>query len=125
MSKLRVGVVRGGFSTEREISLKTGAEIISNLNREKYEVFDIVLNKKEDIFQQLQQLNLDFVYIALHGFFGEDGKIQAILEMLGIPYSGPGVVASAVCIDKELSKRLVAPAGVRVAKGISVKEKII
>ena len=122
MPKLRVGVVRGGISTEREVSLNTGAEILANLNRDKYEVFDIVLNKKEEVVDKLKELNLDFVYIALHGLFGEDGKIQAMLENLGIPYSGPGVMTSAICIDKELTKRLVAGKGVRVAKGISLKK---
>lgn len=120
MAKLRIGVVRGGISTEREVSLNTGAEILANLNRDKYEVFDIVLDNKEEIIDKLKELNLDFVYIALHGLFGEDGKIQAVLESLGIAYSGPGVMTSAICIDKELTKRLVAGKGVRVAKGISV-----
>ena len=120
MVKLRIGVVRGGISTEREVSLNTGAEILANLNRDKYEVFDIVLDNKEEIIDKLKELNLDFVYIALHGLFGEDGKIQAVLESLGIAYSGPGVMTSAICIDKELTKRLVAGKGVRVAKGISV-----
>ena len=120
MAKLRIGVVRGGISTEREVSLNTGAEILANLNRDKYEVFDIVLDNKEEIIDKLKELNLDFVYIALHGLFGEDGKIQAVLESLGIAYSGPGVMTSAICIDKELTKSLVAGKGVRVAKGISV-----
>ena len=120
MVKLRIGVVRGGISTEREVSLNTGAEILANLNRDKYELFDIVLDNKEEIIDKLKELNLDFVYIALHGLFGEDGKIQAVLESLGIAYSGPGVMTSAICIDKELTKRLVAGKGVRVAKGISV-----
>lgn len=120
MDKLRIGVVRGGISTEREVSLNTGAEILANLNRDKYEVFDIVLDNKEEIIDKLKELNLDFVYIALHGLFGEDGKIQAVLESLGIAYSGPGVMTSAICIDKELTKRLVVGKGVRVAKGISV-----
>lgn len=122
MKKLRVGVIRGGFSTEREVSLKTGMEIITNLDREKYDVFDIILDKKEFIFEQIKELELDFVYIALHGAFGEDGKIQSILETLGVGYGGPGVLASAVCMDKELTKRIVSAQGVRTAKGISIKK---
>ena len=121
MSKIRVGVIRGGVSTEREISLKTGSEIVANLNRDKYEVFDIVIDKENEVFEKVKDLNLDFAYIALHGVFGEDGRIQAILQSLGVAYSGPGVMSSAVCMDKEFSKRIVAGYGVRIAKWISVR----
>ena len=122
MSKLKVGVIRGGISTEREVSLKTGSEIVSNLNRDKYEVFDIVIDSEKEVFEKLENLKLDFVYIALHGKFGEDGRIQSILESLGIKYSGSGVMTSSVCMDKEITKRVVASYGVRVAKGISVRK---
>ena len=121
MSKLRVGVIRGGVSTEREVSLKTGSEIVANLNRDKYEVFDIVIDSEKEVFEKVKDLNLDFVYIALHGVFGEDGRIQAILQSLGVAYSGPGVMSSAVCMDKEFSKRIVAGYGVRIAKWKSVR----
>ena len=107
MSKLlKVGVIRGGVSTEREVSMNTGNEIIKYLNRNKYEVFDVVINSEREVFEKLENLNLDFVYIALHGMFGEDGRIQAILESLGIAYSGPGVMSSALCMDKELTKKM-------------------
>ena len=122
MSKLRVGVIRGGISTEREVSLKTGNEIVNNLNRDKYEVFDIVIDSEREVFEKLKDLNLDFVYVALHGIFGEDGRIQSILESLGIRYSGSGVMTSAVCMDKEMTKRIVASYGVRVAKGMSLRK---
>ena len=122
MSKLKVGVIRGGISTEREVSLKTGSEIVSNLNRDKYEVFDIVIDSEKEVFAKLENLKLDLVYIALHGIFGEDGRIQSILESLGIKYSGSGVMTSSVCMDKEITKRVVASYGVRVAKGISVRK---
>ena len=122
MSKLlKVGVISGGVSTERDVSLNTGREIVKNLNRGKYEVFDIVINSENEVFEKLKDLNLDFVYIALHGAFGEDGRIQAILESLGIAYGGPGVMSSSVCMDKELTKKIVATYGVRVAKGLSVR----
>ena len=121
MSKLRVGVIRGGVSTEREVSLKTGSEIVANLNRDKYEVFDIVIDTEKEVYEKIKDLNLDFAYIALHGVFGEDGRIQAILQSLGIAYSGPGVMSSAVCMDKEFSKRIVSEYGVRIAKWKSVR----
>ena len=122
MSKLKVGVIRGGVSTEREVSLKTGSEIVSNLNRDKYQVYDIVIDNEKEVFEKVSGLGLDFVYIALHGSFGEDGRIQSILESLGIKYSGSGVMTSSVCMDKEITKRVVASYGVRVAKGISVRK---
>lgn len=122
MSKLlKVGVIRGGVSTEKEVSMNTGSEIIKNLNRDKYEVFDIVINSEREVFEKLENLNLDFVYIALHGMFGEDGRIQAILESLGIAYSGPGVMSSALCMDKELTKKIVETYGVRTAKGVAIR----
>ena len=122
MSKLlKVGVIRGGVSTEREVSMNTGSEIIKNLNRDKYEVFDIVINSEREVFEKLENLDLDFVYIALHGMFGEDGRIQAILESLGIAYSGPGVMSSALCMDKELTKKIVETCGVRTAKGVAIR----
>lgn len=122
MSKLRVGVIRGGISTEKEVSMKTGKEIIDNLNKEKYEVFDIVIDTEKEVFEKVKDLNLDFVYIALHGVFGEDGRVQAILQSLGIAYSGSGVMTSAVCMDKEMTKRIIESYGVRVAKGIGVRK---
>ena len=121
MSKLRVGIIRGGVSTEREVSLKTGSEIVANLNRDKYEVFDIVIDTEKEVYEKIKNLNLDFAYIALHGVFGEDGRIQAILQSFGIAYSGPGVMSSAVCMDKEFSKRIVSEYGVRIAKWKSVR----
>lgn len=123
MSKLlKVGVIRGGVSTEREVSLNTGSEIVKNLNKEKYEIFDIVIDSEKEVFEKLKSINPDFVYIALHGAFGEDGRIQAILESMGIAYSGPGVMSSAVCMDKEMTKKVVSSYGVRVAKGVSVRK---
>ena len=122
MSKLlKVGVIRGGVSTEKEVSMNTGNEIIKYLNRDKYEVFDVVINSEREVFEKLGNLNLDFVYIALHGMFGEDGRIQAILESLGIAYSGPGVMSSALCMDKELTKKIVETYGVRTAKGVAIR----
>ena len=89
-------------------------------DRLKYTAFDIVTDIKE-VYEKIKDLNLDFAYIALHGVFGEDGRIQAILQSFGIAYSGPGVMSSAVCMDKEFSKRIVSEYGVRIAKWKSVR----
>ena len=120
MSKLKIGVVRGGISSEREVSLKSGEGIIRELNKDKYDVKDIILNEKNDIFTSLD--GLDFVFLGLHGKFGEDGKIQAILETMDIPYTGCGVLASSLCMDKDITKHVMRSYGVRTAKWIAVRE---
>ncbi|CAM3087437.1 D-alanine--D-alanine ligase [Streptobacillus ratti] len=118
---MRIGVIYGGISTEREVSINTGKQIIANLDKEKYEVVEIEIVKKEDIFK-IVNLNLDFAYIALHGEFGESGDVQAILETAGIKYSGSGILSSAICMDKDITKVLVKNAGVRVINGICIKK---
>lgn len=108
MKKLNILVVMGGTSTEREISLKTGNEIFNNLDRNKYNVSKLEINQKEDVFKiNEMKNNIDFVYIALHGSFGEDGSIQAILDTMDLKYSGSNMLASNICMDKGICKKLV------------------
>ena len=118
---MKIAVIYGGISSEREVSINTGKEIISNLDKSKYEVIGLELEKAEDIFK-LRDMNIDFVYIALHGIFGEDGRVQAILDTMNIPYSGCGVLSSAMSMDKNISKLIVKNSGVRVIDGISIKK---
>ncbi|WP_066900268.1 D-alanine--D-alanine ligase [Streptobacillus notomytis] len=118
---MRIGVIYGGISTEIDVSRNTGKEIIANLDKEKYEVVEIEILKKEDIFK-IVDLNLDFAYIALHGEFGESGDVQAILETAGIKYSGSGILSSAICMDKDITKILVKNSGVRVINGKCIKK---
>ena len=87
----------GGISSEREVSLNTGREIANNLDKNKYEVVPIIIDKKEDIIEKTR--DIDFAFIALHGKFGEDGIAQAVLETLDIPYSGCSPLASGICMD--------------------------
>jgi len=95
MNKLRVAVLMGGNSSEREVSLMSGKEVVKNLNREKYEVVAI------DVPRDLEKVEgCDVALIALHGKGGEDGQIQGYLETKGIKYTGCGVLASAVGLDK-------------------------
>lgn len=118
---MRIGVIMGGISSEREVSLKSGKEILRNLDKNKYEsVVPIVLDSKKDIFDKIK--NIDFAFLALHGKFGEDGSIQAILESLNIPYSGCGVLTSAICMNKGLTKRIVKTEGILTPKWISIKD---
>lgn len=118
---MKVGVLMGGISSEREVSLKSGEGIIKNLDKNKYEVFPIIINSKKEVIEKVQ--GLDFVFLALHGEFGEDGSIQALLESIGVNYSGCGVLTSALCMDKKQTKRILKSEGIRVAKDIKINLK--
>lgn len=117
---MKIGVLMGGCSSERQVSLLTGEEVIKNLNKEKYEVIPIIINSKEEVFEKIK--NVDFVFLALHGEFGEDGCIQSILETLDIPYSGSNPLTSALCMNKRQSKRILKSEGINVANGISLRK---
>ncbi|MEO0102568.1 MAG: D-alanine--D-alanine ligase [candidate division WOR-3 bacterium] len=99
---MRVGILCGGWSREREISLLTGKKVYESLRRQGYECFLIDLN--QNFAQQIREAKIDLAFICLHGKPGEDGTIQGFLELLGIPYTGSGVGASAVGMDKILTK---------------------
>lgn len=115
---MRIGVIYGGISSEREVSIKTAEEIIKNL---KHDVVELRIDKKEDLFK-IKDLNVDFVYIALHGKFGEDGSVQAILDSMDIAYSGSGLLTSAICMDKDICKRIISSYGINTAKWITVRK---
>ncbi|OPJ62409.1 D-alanine--D-alanine ligase [Clostridium oryzae] len=115
---MRIGVIDGGISSEKEISILSGREIIANIDKNKYEVKEILIEKEEDVFEKIK--DIDFAFIALHGKFGEDGKIQAVLETKGIPYNGCGVLTSALCMDKNLSKKIFLSEGVKTADWVMV-----
>jgi UDP-N-acetylmuramate--alanine ligase len=103
----KIGVVMGGPSAEREVSMNTGNAIVEALREKKYEVVGIDLDPVNFV-EQLRENKIDVVFNAIHGLFGEDGRLQGALELLGIPYTGSGVLASAVAMDKGISKRLFA-----------------
>lgn len=117
---MKVGVIMGGVSSEREISLKSGKEVLKNLNGNNYkEIIPIVINSKSEVIEKVK--GIDFAFIALHGKFGEDGTIQGLLESLEIPYSGCNVLTSAVCMNKGLTKRIIQSVGIKTAPWITVK----
>ncbi|MBZ4662934.1 MAG: ddl [Caloramator sp.] len=116
---MKIGVIMGGISSEREISLKTGMEIANNLDKTKYEVVPIQIDKKEELIEKVK--GIDFAFIALHGHFGEDGTVQGVLETLNIPYSGCGVLSSAICMDKDMTKRILRFGGLNTADWIIAK----
>ncbi|MDO4534396.1 MAG: D-alanine--D-alanine ligase [Clostridium perfringens] len=116
---MKVGILMGGISTERDISLETGKSIIDNIDKSKYEVIPIVIDKKEDIL--LKCIGIDFAFLALHGKFGEDGSVQKILEILNIPYSGCNALSSSMCMDKDIAKRIMVSSNIKTPKWTTVK----
>ena len=116
---MKVAVLMGGVSSEREVSLMTGEGIVNNLNKEKYEVYPIVINNKSEVLEKVK--NMDFVFLALHGEFGEDGSVQALLESIDMPYSGSGVLSSALCMNKILCKKVLKGENINVASEIVVR----
>ena len=111
-----IAVLKGGWSVEREVSLVSGAACAKGLRESGYKVTEI--DMQPDIAEVLQKLKPDVVFNALHGRFGEDGCIQGLLELLEIPYTHSGVLASAVAMDKPMAKKLFEQAGLRCPKGL-------
>lgn len=105
MLKKRIGVLLGGLSAEREISLRTGQAALSALQRIGYQA--VAIDVDENLPAQLRQERIDVAFICLHGRFGEDGRVQGLLEMLQIPYTGSGVLASSLIIDKVATKKML------------------
>jgi len=120
--KKKIGILMGGISSEREISLMSAKSMITHLDRQKFEAIPIEINQKEDVFLKCQAI--DFALIALHGEFGEDGCIQSILSAMEIPYSGCGPLPSALAMDKDIAKKLLRFAGVRCADWLIVKDAV-
>lgn len=117
---MKVGVIMGGISSEREISLQSGEQVLLNLNKDKYEeIIPIIIDSKSEVVEKIK--GIDFAFLALHGKFGEDGTIQGLLETMGIPYSGCRLLPSAICMNKGLTKRIVKTVGINTAKWLIVK----
>jgi len=100
----KVAVLMGGLSAEREVSLKTGNAAFNALQQLGYDV--VAIDVDRDLPARLHQAGVEVAFIALHGRYGEDGTIQGLLEILGIPYTGSGVATSGIAIDKVLTKQL-------------------
>ena len=105
-------MLAGGRSSEREVSLHSGAQVEAALKRRGHEVS--VLDVDREVWPRLAAGGFDCVFIALHGPIGEDGTVQGMLEVLEIPYTGCGVLASALCIDKAIANRLLEQAGLAI-----------
>ena len=123
----RIGVMMGGTSSEREISLKSGKAVSAALKEAGCDVcpLDLSLQDKESILHVLEENRIDLVFIALHGHFGEDGTLQEILDEAGIPYTGSGAEASRLAMHKDLAQPFLKAQGLRVPEFqiISKEEK--
>ncbi len=126
MSKLRVAVLYGGRSGEHEISLRSAESVIAAMDPQRYEVQRIFIDKNGHWEPRAispdpsANPGIDVVFPVLHGTFGEDGTMQGLLELAGLPYVGAGVLGSAVSMDKEFTKRLLHERGLPVADFVVV-----
>lgn len=138
----KLGVIFGGMSTENKVSCVSGASVIKNLNKEKYEIYPIFIDENgkwfkiqmtkegqikieekapiENVFEYLKQM--DIIFPVLHGLYGEDGTIQGLFELLKIPYVGCGVLASSVGMDKVYTKIIFDKAGINQAKYVYIRK---
>lgn len=129
---MKLGVVFGGMSTEKDVSVMSAKSVLNNLNKEKYEIFPIFIDengiwyeydkmkKIENVMEYLK--NMDVIFPVLHGLYGEDGTIQGMFEMLKIPYVGCKVLASSVGMDKVYTKNVFEKAKINQAKYVYVKK---
>ncbi len=111
MKAKKIAVVMGGPSAEREVSLNTGRAILQALQAKGYNAVGIDLDPVHFV-EQIKDAGIEVIFNAIHGQFGEDGSLQGALELLGIPYTGSGVLASSMAMDKGISKRLFLSAGI-------------
>ena len=120
MKDKRIGVLLGGMSVEREVSLRSGAAISKALRSLQYEVVEIDVQK--DLPEQLTKHGIDVAFIALHGRYGEDGCVQGLLESMFIPYTGSGVLASSVGMEKVFAKQIFLSEGIPAPRHVTFRE---
>jgi len=118
---LRIAVLMGGKSSEREISLRTGKAVAKTLRELGHEVIELDLSA--ELPCKLLEIKPDKVFIALHGTYGEDGRVQGMLDLLGIPYTGTGVLGSAIAMDKDITKRLLKSENIPTPNWICVRKQ--
>ncbi len=116
----KIGVLMGGLSEEREVSLKSGAAVHEALVSKGYKAAAIDVGR--DISRVLDRDPIDVAFVALHGRYGEDGTIQGLLELMGVPYTGSGVLASALALHKIYAKATFQAAGLKVAPYVILRK---
>lgn len=118
--KKKVVVIMGGISSEREVSLNSGKAVLEAINRDKYDVYKLIIDEPMDIVNKMPQ-DVDFALIVLHGKYGEDGTIQSMLESMNIPYSGCDPLTSGLCMDKNMSKKVLKSSNIPTAPWVIAK----
>lgn len=116
---MKVAVIYGGISSEREVSLKSGKAMVENLKKDKYDVLDFKIDNKTDVFNL--DKDVDLVILGLHGKFGEDGCIQSILDAMDIKYCGCSPLTSGILMDKNFTKTIARQNGILTADWLTVK----
>ena len=112
---MKIAVFMGGTSSEKEISLKSGEAVLESLLNQGYDAYKVVLDEKNQVSAFIEN-EYDLAYLVLHGGNGENGKIQAVLDILGKKYTGSGVLASAITMDKNKTKQIAQSIGIRTPK---------
>jgi D-alanine-D-alanine ligase len=121
ITKKRIGVLMGGLSSERDVSIRSGLAIYQSLQELGYNAVPVDVDR--DVVSVLKKEKVKLAFLALHGGAGENGAMQGMLEVLGIPCTGSGVMASALAMDKEMSKKIFSFHGLPVTPFIVVKKK--
>ncbi|MDY5435412.1 D-alanine--D-alanine ligase [Peptostreptococcus porci] len=116
---MKVAVIYGGISSEREVSLKSGKAMVENLKKDKYDVLDFKIDNKTDVFNL--DKDVDLVILGLHGKFGEDGCIQSILDAMDIKYCGCSPLTSGILMDKNFTKTIARQNDILTADWLTVK----
>src|SRR6185369_11168740 len=112
MKHEKIGVLMGGLSAEREVSLKSGAAVHKALLARGYNA--VAVDVGRDLSARLAEEKIEVAFVCLHGRYGEDGAVQGLLELMGIPYTGSGVLASALAMDKVFAKKIFAASGLTI-----------
>ncbi len=147
MKKVRIGVLMGGMSIEREVSLNSGRTICDHLDTNRYEAIPLFQTQQNNLYilpwsflyrgkitdfehrlqQEAEQIawddlkkNIDFMYIAQHGYYAEDGRMQGLLEVLGIPYLGSKILGSALGMDKSMQKKILSMYNIQTPHSITI-----
>ncbi len=121
---MKIAVFMGGVSAEREVSLMTGSAILKSLLNQGYDAYGVDLTEK-NLVSAFMENDYDVAYLALHGTYGEGGRIQGLLDLLGKKYTGSDATSSAVAMDKHITKLIAEDIGIRIPKTFASKEEII
>lgn len=112
---MKIAVFMGGISSEREVSLRSGAAILESLKKQGYDAYGVDVNES-NLISAFTENEYDLAYIAFHGGYGENGTFQGLLDMLGKPYTGSGAMESAVTMDKAYTKAIAQSVGIKTAR---------